>query len=105
MITLRNAVLAGTEGIRLEILWVGLVMAAWGNHSILTDGNHNHSIDFYAHRHFIKLRATSSSGAHTHTIADHTHTLQLNGGNMLTGSAGTETRPDNVAVIFWRRTN
>lgn len=75
------------------------------NHSILTDGNHNHSIDFYAHRHFIKLRATSSSGAHTHTIADHTHTLQLNGGNMLTGSAGTETRPDNVAVIFWRRTN
>jgi hypothetical protein len=75
------------------------------NHTIPTDGNHNHSVDFYAHRHFIKLRATSSAGAHTHTIADHTHTLNLTGGNIVTGSSATETRPDNVAVIFWRRTN
>jgi len=46
-----------------------------------------------------------ADGVHTHTIADHTHTFNLNVGNMTTGSAGAETRPDNVAVVFWRRVN
>ncbi|MBX2903839.1 MAG: collagen-like protein [Chitinophagales bacterium] len=45
---------------------------------------------------------TSSDGAHTHSIADHTHTLNIAVNN---GGGGTETRPANVAVIFWRRTN
>lgn len=74
-------------------------------HNIPTDGNHSHTVDFYAHRHFIKMRATTSDGAHTHTIPDHTHTFNLSVGNMSTGNAGTETRPDNVAVVFWRRVN
>ena len=47
----------------------------------------------------------TADGAHTHTIADHTHTFNLNVGNMNSGSIGTETRPDNVAVVFWRRVN
>ncbi|HLP20935.1 MAG TPA: hypothetical protein VK174_11570 [Chitinophagales bacterium] len=46
----------------------------------------------------------TADGAHTHTIADHTHTHTLSVGNMTSG-AGPETRPDNVAVVFWRRTN
>ncbi len=74
-------------------------------HNITADGNHTHTLDFYAHRHYIKQRATSSDGAHTHTIADHTHTINITGGNMVTGNVGTETRPDNVAVVFWRRMN
>ncbi len=75
------------------------------SHTINTDGNHSHTVDFYAHRHFIKLRATTSAGAHTHTVADHTHTLTITGGNMSSGTIAAETRPDNVAVVFWRRVN
>lgn len=75
------------------------------NHPITVDGNHSHTVDLYAHRHFIKQRATSADGAHTHTVPDHTHTLNITGGNMNTGTAATETRPDNVAVVFWRRVN
>ncbi len=51
------------------------------------------------------VHTIATDGAHTHTIADHTHTFNLNVGNMDTGNAGTETRPDNVAVVFWRRVN
>ena len=47
----------------------------------------------------------TADGNHSHTIADHTHTFNLNAGNMSTGNAGSETRPDNVAVVFWRRVN
>jgi hypothetical protein len=47
----------------------------------------------------------TADGLHSHTIADHTHTNTFSVGNMSTGSAGTETRPDNVAVVFWRRVN
>ncbi len=74
-------------------------------HNITADGNHSHTVDFYAHRHFIKMRATTLDGAHTHTLADHTHTFNLNVGSMNSGTSGTETRPDNVAVVFWRRVN
>jgi hypothetical protein len=52
--------------------------------------NHNHSI--------------SSDGSHTHTIPDHNHTGSLTI-NDNSGNTATETRPTNVAVIFWRRVN
>jgi hypothetical protein len=73
----------------------------------LNDGcmNHTHTVDMYAHRHWIKTRLTTLNGAHTHTVPDHTHALTITGGAMDTGSAATETRPDNVAVVFWRRVN
>ena len=74
-------------------------------HIISTDGAHSHTIDMYAHRHFIKQRATSSDGMHVHTIGSHTHTGTVTVGNVNSGSAGAENRPSNVAVIFWRRTN
>jgi hypothetical protein len=41
---------------------------------------------------------------HTHAIADHTHTINVTGGAS-SGTTATETRPDNVAVVFWRRVN
>jgi hypothetical protein len=74
------------------------------NHTINADGNHNHTVDFYAHRHFIKQRQTSTDGVHTHAIADHTHTINVTVGAS-SGTTATETRPDNVAVVFWRRVN
>jgi len=74
-------------------------------HNITADGAHSHTADFYAHRHYIKMRATTLAGAHTHTIADHTHTFNFTVGNMNSGNTGNETRPDNVAVVFWRRVN
>ncbi|MDB5281521.1 MAG: hypothetical protein JWO06_596, partial [Bacteroidota bacterium] len=46
-----------------------------------------------------------ADGLHSHTIPAHTHTLSLTGGNVNSGNAGPENRPDNVAVIFWRRLN
>ncbi len=51
--------------------------------------NHNHAI--------------TADGAHTHTVPAHNHPLTLNVGNMNSGNTGTETRPVNVAVFFWRR--
>jgi hypothetical protein len=75
------------------------------NHTITADGNHQHTIDMYAHRHFIKQRATSAQPDHTHTVPDHTHTVNMTVNGASTGSIATETRPDNVAVIFWRRIN
>jgi hypothetical protein len=65
---------------------------------------HNHTLDLYAHRHWLKARPTTTNGAHTHTVADHTHTLNVTVGNMSSGG-GSETRPANVAVIYWRRVN
>lgn len=55
--------------------------------------NHNHSI--------------SADGNHTHTIPPHNHTGTVIINNV-SGGANTnanETRPTNVAVIFWRRIN
>jgi hypothetical protein len=74
-------------------------------HIINSDGAHTHEVDFYAHRHFIKQRPTSSDGMHVHVIPNHTHTGTATVGNVNSGSAGAENRPANVAVIFWRRTN
>lgn len=74
-------------------------------HNITADGNHSHTVDFYAHRHFIKMRATTLTGTRSHTIADHTHTFNLTVGNMNSGTVSIESRPDNVAVVFWRRVN
>ena len=75
-------------------------------HSISTDGDHNHIVDMYAHRHWIKSRATSAAGLHTHTIASQTQTISGTTGNVSPGpNVSTETRPENVAVIYWRRTN
>ena len=74
-------------------------------HLITTDGAHTHTIDFYAHRHYLKQRPTSSDGMHVHTIPTHTHTGTVTVGNVNSGNAGAENRPANVAVIFWRRTN
>lgn len=70
-----------------------------------TTGNHAHSSDFYAHRHWIKSRITSAVADHAHTIADHSHTVNVTVNTAATGTTASETRPDNVAVIFWRRVN
>jgi len=43
-------------------------------------------------------------GAHTHTTPAHSHSLSLSVGNMSSGNIAAETRPVNVAVVFWRRT-
>jgi len=75
-------------------------------HSIAADGNHGHNIRLYAHRHWLKQRATSTAGAHTHTIAPHNHTLSFSLGSptfISGGNVANETRPVNEAVIFWRR--
>lgn len=74
-------------------------------HSITLDGNHQHSVDMYAHRHWLKQRQTTTTGNHNHAIADHNHTVNVTVNGAATGSSAAETRPDNVAVIFWRRTN
>lgn len=74
------------------------------NHTITADGNHAHNVNFYAHRHWIKKRATTSVTDHTHSVPDHGHAVTVTVG-AATGTTATETRPDNVAVIFWRRTN
>jgi hypothetical protein len=65
---------------------------------------HNHNVDFYSHRHWLKSRPTSAIGDHTHTVPDHTHTHSLTVGNITGGVSSAETRPTNVAVFFWRRT-
>ena len=74
-------------------------------HVINTDGAHSHTVDFYAHRHYLKQRPTSSNGMHVHTVLAHMHTGTVTVGNVNSGNAGAENRPANVAVIFWRRTN
>lgn len=52
-----------------------------------------------AHDHTI-----NADGSHIHTIDPHTHTLSVSVGNMNNGNIAAETRPTNVAVTFWRRT-
>ncbi len=75
------------------------------NHAINPDGSHSHTNNFYAHRHWLKARATSAAADHTHTVPDHGHSVSVTVIGAITGTSATETRPDNVAVIFWRRTN
>jgi hypothetical protein len=74
-------------------------------HSIAADGDHSHNVAMYAHNHYIKERPTSIDGLHAHTVPNHTHTMTGTVGNMNSGNAGAETRPVNVAVVFWRRVN
>ncbi len=74
------------------------------NHNITYDGDHAHTFAMYAHRHWLKQRATTGVTAnHTHTVPDHGHT----GSVTINSSGGTapEIRPVNESVIFWRRTN
>ncbi len=75
------------------------------NHSIVNDGNHQHTVDLYAHRHWIKERPTSTEADHQHTVPDHSHTVNVSVTGVSSGNMAPETRPDNVAVIFWRRVN
>lgn len=75
------------------------------NHAITADGNHAHNVNFYAHRHWIKKRPTTNVTDHTHSVPDHGHAITVTVNGAATGATATETRPDNVAVIFWRRTN
>lgn len=46
----------------------------------------------------------NADGSHSHTTPSHSHSLSLSVGNMSSGNIATETRPTNVAVTFWRRT-
>ncbi len=45
-----------------------------------------------------------ADGNHQHTISPHNHSVSITVGNMDSGNIATETRPTNVAVTFWRRT-
>jgi hypothetical protein len=55
---------------------------------------------------FIATHNTSVDGNHTHTIPDHNHTGTVTVNNVSAGAnTASETRPTNVAVIFWRRIN
>ncbi|MCW5909086.1 MAG: collagen-like protein [Chitinophagales bacterium] len=47
----------------------------------------------------------NADGAHTHTIAPHNHTASVTVAGMASGNIAAETRPTNVAVVFWRRIN
>ena len=73
------------------------------NHTISASGDHQHGTNMYAHRHWLKQRTTTTSAGHAHTIADHTHAVGVTVDGASTGTVDTETRPENVAVIFWRR--
>lgn len=75
------------------------------DHTISTGGAHTHNNRFYAHRHWIKQRPTSNGPNHQHVVPDHNHTVDVNVTGAATGTTAVETRPDNVAVIFWRRIN
>ncbi|HEY4800354.1 MAG TPA: hypothetical protein VII99_14835 [Bacteroidia bacterium] len=46
----------------------------------------------------------NADGLHSHVVPAHNHIGTITVGNMLTGNVATETRPVNVAVVFWRRT-
>lgn len=48
--------------------------------------------------------AINADGSHTHTVPAHNHTMSIFVGSMSAGVAAAETRPVNVAVVFWRRT-
>jgi hypothetical protein len=76
-------------------------------HNVTTNTvtDHTHNYNLYAHRHFIKQRATGNESAqHTHTVPAHSLNSTLSIGNSSSSSAGTETRPVNQAAVFWRRT-
>jgi hypothetical protein len=77
-------------------------------HNVTTNTatDHTHNINMYAHRHYIKQRATDTeSQTHTHTVPAHALTSTIAIGNASTGSTANETRPVNQAAVFWRRIN
>ncbi|HLP50131.1 MAG TPA: hypothetical protein VK154_04565, partial [Chitinophagales bacterium] len=78
------------------------------NHTLTTSTapDHTHQIPMYAHRHYIKQRATGDeSQTHTHTVPAHALTHSLVVGAVSGGTTAVETRPVNQAAVFWRRTN
>ena len=86
-----------------EIPWDGNYTVSTGSTNSLhrentlrtttANGSHSHSF------------ATSVNGLHGHTINPHGHSVSVSVGNINSGNTASETRPSNVAVIFWRRTN
>jgi hypothetical protein len=85
-----NLNLAATSSPSLTCPWNGLVTTGNFLGALNNELNHNHAINF--------------DGNHVHTIPDHNHTgtVTINNNN---GNTANETRPINVAVIFWRRIN
>lgn len=85
-----NINVSNTSSPSLSCPWNGLLTAGNFLGRLDNELNHNHAI--------------SNDGNHTHTIPDHNHTgtVTVNNNN---GNTATETRPTNVAVIFWRRVN
>ncbi|MFN0048626.1 MAG: hypothetical protein ACKVOU_05850 [Cytophagales bacterium] len=80
------------------------------SHAFTTSSNgvHGHSLTISSDGGHVHTLAINASGNldHSHTIPNHTHTNTFTIGNISVGAnAGIETRPENVAVIFWRRTN
>jgi microcystin-dependent protein len=70
-------------------------------HSIAVDGDHNHLVDFYAHRHWIRTRATTAALGPNNM--NHTHTLTV---TAPTGAnTASETRPTNAAVDYIIKVN
>lgn len=53
---------------------------------------------------FDHTHVINPDGLHFHTTPPHSHSLSISVGNMSSGNIATETRPTNVAVVFWRRT-
>jgi hypothetical protein len=74
-------------------------------HTIAADGDHAHNFYLWAHRHWLKQRATTSAGAHSHTIPSQSISVSGATGAVSGANVAAETRPTNVAVVFWRRTN
>jgi hypothetical protein len=83
-----------------------------------TDGGHDHQIIIgdtdINHTHTFTTGGTKNttngldiSLDHTHSLTDHSHTNDLSVNDIKSGARSdqNETRPVNVAVIFWRRTN
>lgn len=85
--------LVGSSG---PIPWYNWANGNYSTNDPLTGvaGTHTHTYSF----------TTSTDGTHAHIVAAHAHTLSLSVGNMNSGASSAETRPTNVAVVFWRRT-
>ncbi|MBP6733013.1 MAG: hypothetical protein KA149_13190, partial [Chitinophagales bacterium] len=78
------------------------------NHAFTTSaaGVHDHLMPMYAHRHWLKQRATGDeSQTHTHTVPSRNLNFNLSVDGAQGASITPETRPVNQAAIFWRRTN
>ncbi len=98
-----------TDGNHTHGYWDQIVEIPWdGGYAVASGASDTHRQDNYrttdaagSHSHTF---TTSTDGVHNHTIAPHTHSFSLSVGNMSSGNIAAETRPTNVAVTFWRRT-